>query len=166
MLALAIQTDQRMTLSTFELEAQGRGYTVDTISHFENLYGYAVELFFIMGADSWLEITTWHEWERLLTMTNHIVVSRPGYDLKMNHVPGHIQQRISDLRGLAKLPQASLGGGDYRIYVTDAAMVDVSATDIRAAAKLNEVKDLVGLVPLSVAHYIKKYRLYRNSNEV
>ena len=31
-----------------------------------------------MGADSWEEITTWREWEKVLLMANHIVMTRPG----------------------------------------------------------------------------------------
>jgi nicotinic acid mononucleotide adenylyltransferase len=51
-----------------------------------------------MGADSWSEITTWREWERLLSMTSHIVVTRPGYEPVRTHV-GTISERIVDLRG-------------------------------------------------------------------
>jgi nicotinate-nucleotide adenylyltransferase len=37
---------------------------------------------FVMGADSWEEITTWREWERLLSIVAHVVVTRPGYELR------------------------------------------------------------------------------------
>jgi nicotinic acid mononucleotide adenylyltransferase len=39
-----------------------------------------------MGADSWVEITTWRDWKRLLTMVNHIVVT----DLVMSHRPAEL----------------------------------------------------------------------------
>src|SRR5215213_9522593 len=66
MLALATQDDPRLVISTFELDAPDRRYTVDTISEFQRNLGDETELFFIMGADSWNDITTWHEWQRLL----------------------------------------------------------------------------------------------------
>ena len=72
--------------------------------HFQQVLGDSTELFFIMGADSWSEITTWREWERLLSMTNHIVVTRPGYEPVTTHV-GKISERIVDVRG-AKSPRA------------------------------------------------------------
>src|SRR5678810_280324 len=97
MLALATQNDPKLSISTFELDAPDRRYTVDTIAHFQRLFGSACDLFFIMGADSWSEITTWREWERLLTMTNHIVVTRPGYEPTTTHV-GALSERIVDLR--------------------------------------------------------------------
>src|SRR6185312_6057617 len=87
MLALATQDDPQLSISTFELDAPDRRYTVDTIEHFQRtLDTSTTELFFIMGADSWSEITTWREWKRLLSMTNHIVVTRPGYEPAATHV--------------------------------------------------------------------------------
>ena len=98
MLALATQGDPRLFVSTFELEAPDRRYTVDTVAHFQSTFGDSSELFFIMGADSWSEITTWREWEKLLTMTNHIVVTRPGYDVNVGNISKSLQDRIVDLR--------------------------------------------------------------------
>ena len=86
MLALATQDDPQLLISSFELDAPNRRYTVDTVAHFQQKLGDSTELFFIMGADSWAEITTWREWERLLSMTNHIVVTRPGYDPETAHI--------------------------------------------------------------------------------
>src|ERR1044071_1422032 len=95
MLALATQNDPELVISTFELDAPDRRYTVDTIEHFQRELD--AELFFIMGADSWSEITTWREWKRLLTMTNHIVVTRPGYEPSAIDV-GALRERIVDMR--------------------------------------------------------------------
>jgi nicotinate-nucleotide adenylyltransferase len=142
MLALATQDDPRLLISTFELDAPDRRYTVDTVAEFQRRLGGDTELFFIMGADSWSEITTWREWERLLKMTNHIVVTRPGYEV-------------------APAPE---GLGD-RIFFTDAVMKEVSATNIRRFANEERYDELEKLVPRSVAVYIKKYGIYRNSNE-
>src|SRR5215212_8879929 len=61
MLALATQNDPRLSISSFELDAPDRRYTVETIEHFQRQLDDAVDLFFIMGADSWSEITSWRE---------------------------------------------------------------------------------------------------------
>jgi nicotinate-nucleotide adenylyltransferase len=158
MLALATQNDPKLSISTFELDAPDRRYTVDTIAHFQRLFGDACELFFIMGADSWSEITTWREWERLLTMTNHIVVTRPGYEPSTTHV-GAISERIVDLRsGKGALDQNG-------IFFTDVVMNDVSATNIRRLASEGRIEELEGLVPDPVLEYIRKYGIYRELNE-
>jgi nicotinate-nucleotide adenylyltransferase len=139
MLVLATQDDPRLVVSAFELEAPNRRYTVDTVGEFQRMLGDDTELFFIMGADSWSEITTWRDWERLLKMTNHIVVTRPGYEV----------------------PPAPEGLGD-RISFTDAVMKDISATNIRRLASAGRHEELKDLVPQTVANYIKKYQIYRD----
>lgn len=166
MLALATQDEPRFLISTFELDAPGRCYTVDTLAHFKSEWGEAADIFFVMGADSWSEITTWRDCDRLLAMTNHIVVSRPGYSLGAEHITPQVAEKIVDLRGLDKTQASEIiesGRGD-RIFITDAVMTDVSATDIRRAAREN-CRELTDLVPAPVADYIRKYQLYRDTNE-
>ena len=176
MLALATQDEPQLSISTFELDAPDRRYTVDTVAHFQRALGDSTELFFIMGADSWSEITTWREWERLLSMTNHIVVTRPGYEPVTTHV-GTISERIVDLRsslecgGLAPLwselraPHAEKAAPGRRtprrIFITDVVMKDVSATNIRRLASEGRTEELTGQVPGPVLEYIKKYGIYR-----
>ncbi len=157
MLALATQDDPGLLISTFELDAPDRRYTVDTVEKFQQVLSDSTELFFIMGADSWSEITTWREWERLLSMTNHIVVARPGYEPAAMEV-GAISERIVDLRG-GKTPPRT--GGEKKIFFTDVVMKDVSATNIRRLASEGRVAELTGLVPGPVLEYIKKYGIYR-----
>jgi len=139
MLALATQDDPRLLISTFELDAPDRRYTVDTVAHFQRALGDSAELFFIMGADSWAEIMTWREWERLLTMINFIVVTRPGYESGTAHASN--------------------------IFFTDAVMNDASATNIRRLAREGRFDELRNLLPEPVLEYIKKYEIYRELNE-
>ena len=160
MLALATQGDRQLVVSTYELDDPDRRYTVDTIEHFQRELTDSTELFFIMGADSWSEITTWREWERLLTMTNHIVVTRPGFDPALVDT---VSERIIDLR-------AALECGDSsrrtpKIFFTDVVMNDVSATNIRRLASEGRTDELVNLLPGPVLEYIEKYGIYRELNE-
>jgi nicotinate-nucleotide adenylyltransferase len=143
MLALATQNDPALRISTFELDGPGRQYTVDTLTHFRGQFGEQAELFFVMGADSWTEITTWREWQKLTTLANLIVVTRPGFNLETPE-------------------QAS---GKKQVFISEAVMLDVSATEVRRAARERDDEKLNKLVPLEVANYIRKYGLYRNRNE-
>jgi len=160
MLVLATQDDQRLAVSSFEIEAPDRRYTVDTVAHFVSEMGSRSELFFIMGADSWSEIATWREWQRLLTMVNHIVVTRPGYEVAEQTV---MKDRIVDLRD-KKCVEIEDGKGT-KIFLTDAVMKDVSATQIRQIAADERFEELTGLVSTPVVQYIKKYAIYRETNE-
>jgi nicotinate-nucleotide adenylyltransferase len=165
MLAIATQDDPRLLISTVELDATERKYTVETLSYLKTQFAESAELFFIMGADSWSEITTWREWQMLLRLTNQIVVTRPGYEVKTD---ADIETtRVIDIRGWdpPKIEKALNDVEGPRVYISDAVSVDVSATDIRAAASAGEHEKLKTMVPAGVADYILKYELYKNSNE-
>jgi nicotinic acid mononucleotide adenylyltransferase len=55
--------------------------------------------------------------------------------------------------------------GTGNIFITDAVNVDVSATQIRQLASDGRFEELARLVPRPVTEYIKKYGIYRKSNE-
>jgi nicotinate-nucleotide adenylyltransferase len=157
MLALATETDQKLLLSTVELDAPELPYAVETVARMKNDL---TRLFFIIGADSWAEISTWHEWQRLMEMCDLIVATRPGYTIYDNVAPGAKVTDVSDLdsKAISELLDAE---SNPRVFVTNAVMVDVSATRIRAAAKSNDFIALNTMVPSAVATYIQKYHLYK-----
>jgi nicotinate-nucleotide adenylyltransferase len=170
MLSLATQHDKSLLVSTFELESADSSYTVDTLGHFKRTMP-GSDLFFIMGADSWAEISTWRDWQRLLTMANHIVVTRPGYNIG---VPNEeLRDRLIDFRSKGQEQgqpgseenKQLLEGGSGKIFLTDAVMKDVSATEVRRVASEGKYEELMQLVPEPVAEYIGKYGIYRKSNE-
>jgi len=166
MLALATRADPRLCISTFELDGPERQYTVDTLFQFRARFGESADLFFVMGADSWAEITTWREWQRLMTLANLIVVTRPGYEVSTEQVGAGTAARVVDVRGLtAEHSSQMVEPGAPKIFVTDAVMHDVSATEVRQAAREIRDEDLNKLLPLEVADYIRKYKLYRNTHE-
>ena len=162
MLALATQDDERLRVSAAELEAPELPYTVETISRLRAEFGETTRLFFVMGADSWSEITTWRDWQRLLSLCDYIVITRPGYGLKSESVPAAAES-IVDLRGLDHEQTVELLGAEAtsRVFITDAVMLGVSATEVRAVARAGDREALSRLVPPRVADYIGKYRLYQ-----
>jgi nicotinate-nucleotide adenylyltransferase len=166
MLALATQGEERFRVSTIELSAPERPYTVETLTSFRQRAGQGSRLFFVMGADSWEEITTWREWERVLTLTDQIVVTRPGYELSTAHVTGEIRRRVVDVRGRTREGvEAELEESEgARVFMTDASNVDASATDVRAVVARGAWDELGALVAPPVAEYIKKYGLYRGAD--
>jgi nicotinate-nucleotide adenylyltransferase len=160
MLALATEHDDNVSVSTVELDRPDHPYAVDTVARLREKMGSDYRLFFVMGADSWSEITTWREWQRLLTMCDHIVVTRPGYELPADAGRG----KMIDVRGKeAGAVQSVINESEStQVFVTDAVFEDVSATTIRAAVKNGRLADLKTMVPPEVANYIEKYELYRN----
>ena len=162
MLALATSADALFRILTVELDEPERPYAVDTVERLQNELGAKRRLFFLIGADSWSEITTWHEWQRLLKMCDLIVVTRPGFELSANR-PDEAAQ-VVDLRGMSRSEISGVlrSRSGLNVFLTDAAMVDTSATAIRAAARAGEHERLREMVPTAVAAYIEKYELYKN----
>ena len=164
MLALATQGEPRLRLSSVELDEPAKPYTVETLARMQAQLGASAQLFFVMGADSWTEIETWREWERVLELANHVVVTRPGYELSAEHVTPAIRERMVDLRGLETeaVARALLASNEGpKIYVTDAVLMDVSATAIRRLASEGRSREVAELVPPPVAEFIEKQKLYR-----
>ncbi len=158
MLALATADRPQLFVSTIELEAPSRPYTIETL---ERLQREAPDsrLFFVMGADSFRDIHTWREYRRILTEFDVIVAMRPGCEVAgemAGHLDADLRDRVIDLRG-SLLPQdESLG--EIHTYLTDYVSVAISATDIREAVASG--KTLTGMVAPAVADYIAKYQLY------
>jgi nicotinate-nucleotide adenylyltransferase len=166
MLALATQDEQLFRVSPVEVNAPEKPYTVETLTGFCETLGETARLFFVMGADSWEEITTWREWERVLTLTDQLVVTRPGYELPVEHVTAAVRERIVDLRGAprGRVEDELNSKEGPRIYLTDAVNVKMAATDVRAAVARGDLKALSELVVPAVAEYIRKYGLYRETD--
>ena len=162
MLALATNEDTQFRILTVELDEPERPYAVDTVERVQLQMGAGRRLFFMIGADSWSEIDTWHEWQRLLKMCDLIVVTRPGFELSANLPEGAAP--VVDLRGMdqSEISRVVDGHNGPSVFLTDAAMVDISATAIRAAARAGEYQRLREMVPTAVATYIEKYELFKN----
>ena len=95
MLAITTAGDAKLKVSTVELDAPEKPYTVETQAKLINKLPGA-EILFVIGADSWAEITTWREWETVLMQTNIVVVTRPNYEIEFSHVTEAIRERIVD----------------------------------------------------------------------
>ena len=166
MLALATQNDERLRVSTVELDEPERPYTVETIARLKTAAPDA-RFLFVMGADSWEEITTWREWERLLSLVAHVVVTRPGYEIQTGHVTNETRGRIIDLRRRGAHDGRPIDiTEEARIYFTDAVKMEIASSDIRRALREAGTGQEGSIrVPQPVAEYIKKYRLYREAHE-
>jgi len=154
MLCLVTNENADVPVSRIEIDAARPLYSVETLTRLNENYPHD-ELFFVIGADSWMDITTWREWETVLTLTNIIVVTRPGYDIGFDHVTDEIRSLIIDLRTehAAEMP------GEQRIYITDAVQAAVSATEIRRKIRAGDTS-WHDDVPPEVAKYIEKYQIY------
>lgn len=159
MLCLATQGRDDISVSKMEIEVPERPFSVETLERLNENHP-DDEIFFVMGADSWREITTWREWEKVLSMTNHIVVTRPGYEIGFDHVTDAVRERIVDLRSVEEERSGRVDEERFSsIYITDAVSMDVSATEIRDKIRGGDASWRDD-VPGEVANYIEKYQIY------
>ena len=70
-------------------------YSIDTIEKVRARIAPDDELFFVIGADAFAEIRTWHRWQDVIRAVSFVVVSRPGavYDVP----PGARVERLDRL---------------------------------------------------------------------
>lgn len=99
MLCLATKEDAQLKVSKMELELPERPFTIETLARLKAEFP-GDRLFFVMGADSWQEITTWREWEGVLTAVSIIVVTRPRWksDFRMSPKGFEVESSICVVR--------------------------------------------------------------------
>jgi nicotinate-nucleotide adenylyltransferase len=133
MVELACAGHPKLEPSTLESGAE-RSYSINTIERVRESVNIQDLLYFIIGADAFSEITTWHRWEDVIAAVQFIVVTRPGADYD---IP----------RGASVHPLAAIS-------------MAVSSSEIRSALGRGELPpDL----PLPVFRYVVQNGLYRNS---
>ncbi len=164
MVALACAGHPRFVASLAEsgedLGGKETFYSIDTVRRYrERCRRAGDQLYFIVGADSFLEIPTWKDYEALLLACNFIVASRPGFRLDALRlvIPPELLGRPA--AGTHTDPRA-IELRRSTVYLLDAVESPVSATEVRRRAARRQ--SLRGLVPARVEEYICKQNLYRN----
>jgi len=124
-------------------------YTVDTLDDLARQFPGAT-LFVLTGADSFLTLPRWRSPERLLSLAEWIVVSRPGSPL----TPAFL-----DLPELAPLALTPAQRARVRLLAT--VHEDVSASELRRRLRAHSEDPCADLLPPAVAAYIHTHHLYR-----
>jgi nicotinate-nucleotide adenylyltransferase len=165
MVTLACTEHPRFVPSLAEAGADLAGhetfFTIDTVKAFRAKYRRkSDQLYFIMGADSFLDIPTWNDYEILLQACNFIVASRPGFrlDALKSVIPPELlaRPRAADAHPEPRAIELSR----TVIYLLDTVESHVSATEVRLRVGKRQL--IHGLVPARVEEYICKQNLYRH----
>lgn len=80
MVTLAAMDHPRLVPSSLEQGREGKSYSVDTIQQFKQRFGEASEVFFVLGTDTFLDISSWKDFECLPRLCRFLVFARPGFD--------------------------------------------------------------------------------------
>lgn len=159
MVRLAITGNPRFRMSDIEIRRGGRSYTVDTIEELRRSHRGA-DFSFITGLDSFLEIRTWKDWERLLTLCSFVVLSREGCRFRDLAGLGFLQIPLEELERLDEHQILSVAtrSGDMRVSLERIPLYDISSTDIRE--RVRSGRSVKYHLPEAVERYIIENKLY------
>jgi nicotinate-nucleotide adenylyltransferase len=128
----------RTEISRWEIERGEPSYTLETTRWARERHG---ELIFLVGADQFAKLETWHRPDEVLELARLGVATRPGY-------PRDVLEEV-----LATLRDPS------RVEFFELAPHPVSSTEVRDRIARGEPID--GLVPPAVAGLVGELGLYR-----
>lgn len=158
MVALACAGEPRFVPSLLEA-AEGRlQYSVDTLERLRRSLRSTDRLFFLSGVDAFLDLPQWKQPDRLLSLADFIVVSRPGFHLEeiLRVVGPHLAtKRGGPLNGARQTIR--LKGS--KVHLLTGVSVPAASHEIRAAMARGQ--SAAGLLPPLVEEYIMKERLYQ-----
>jgi nicotinate-nucleotide adenylyltransferase len=153
MVAVAIASHPRFSVSRLEIERPGVGYTVDTLEGVRGALRSDAQIFFVTGADAVLDILTWKDPPGVLELCTLVAATRPGFDLS----------RLS--AALASLGPQMVGPGPAaRVRIMEIPGLDISSTMIRE--RLAGGLPVRYLVPDAVCQLIEKTGEYRSPQRV
>ena len=130
MVELACRTDPRFVPSRLE-EGQEKNYSIYTIQRVHAAEAPGSRLFFVIGADAFAEIGSWHRSAEVIHSVEFIVVTRPGH-------------------AYASPPGA-------RVHRLETVALPVSSSDIREKLERGEAPQEL---PPPVLGYIREHGLY------
>lgn len=159
MVGLAIERLGDLRVSRIEESLNKPSYTIDTLYYFlDNLFEDDVALYFILGLDAFLDIESWYLYERILELTNLVVVVRVGFDATafkdLAVKLGFVQKSSVNWHHVEK------GTSIHFIFEPP---IEISSTEIREKA-FNNVS-LCELMPKNVVNYIKENKLYQDNRK-
>lgn len=138
MVEIATDGNPYFSVSTVEIERTGPSYTVDTLIGLRRQQP-AVDWCLIVGSDALVEIPTWHDYGRLLSLVRILAAARPGTPL-------------------AFPPEIDAGAARIELFYPPS--LDISATLIRQ--RIRDGLSVRYLVPDEVIAYLTARRLYRD----
>jgi nicotinate-nucleotide adenylyltransferase len=132
MVKLAVAEDERFSVSDAEIMRQGPTYSIDTVLQWHETNP-EDELFWIVGADALVRISSWHRWDEFVEKVTIVCVNRAGVDMGSEDVT-------------------------FEYLAVNMPQVRISATELRTrfAAGVNSRY----LVPDAVLDYVAERRLY------
>jgi nicotinate-nucleotide adenylyltransferase len=148
-------------VSDLEIRREGPSYSLVTVQEFRRAEP-EVDWAFVMGADSFEEISTWHRYEELLAACHFVLLPRPGTPPRPSP-PAGVRIEKEEPHCYSWTGESYHLPGGRRLYCPALPALDISSSSIRE--KVRSGKCIRGLVPPEVEEYIAGHGLYLGARE-
>ena len=156
MTRLAAGDDERLVVTSIEIDRGGLSFTVDTLTEWAR-HSPDDTRFLLMGADVVRSFARWRDPIGITRLAEIVVWQRPGTDGEDSAIGGPVGGTLA--RAVADLLPRDAQGRVPVHRVVEARQVDVSSTEVRA--RVRSGKSIHGFVPDAVRAYIRDAGLYR-----
>jgi nicotinate-nucleotide adenylyltransferase len=157
MVALALAQKPQMVPSSVEYGRAGKSYSIDTVRQFKQSAGNSTRIFFLIGMDAFLDITSWKDYMLFPKFCSFIVFARPGFPEE--ELTGRLPETFLDEIFPVSQEDNFQERAGNELYLLRRFSHEISSTVIR-----NQVRrggPISQWVPSSVEEYIHKTGLYR-----
>jgi nicotinate-nucleotide adenylyltransferase len=143
MLELATAGHSAFSVCRYEVDRGGVNYTVETLSHLRKERQHD-ELFFLLGADSLVDLPNWREPEVIAELATIVIVRRPGSEVSFDRLNTTIApERLNAMRQ----------------HLVEMPLIGLSASEIRQ--RVAGGRSIRFRTPRAVEAYIETHSLYR-----
>lgn len=160
MLELAVAGEVGLCVDRRELRRAGPSWTVDTLTELRAELGNDVPIAWLIGADSLLQLASWHRWRDLFELAHILVVDRPGVAVDADALRGQAPDVFAEVAPRWRQPDQL--GETARGNVARVAMPALrpeSSTELRR--RIRDGEPWQDWVPPAVATYIVRHGLYQ-----
>ncbi len=159
MVRIAIRDNPAFSVSDIESKMPGKSYSIHTVEALIKEYGR--RLFFIMGADAFIEFPNWYLPDKIAGAVDMVVFLRPPYKtgslIKSPFMNDAQSEKLASIEKRKKVTLKSTIGNNRMIFLRTT-LLDVSATNIRNMIKRGQSVNY--LLPQRVESYIISNKLY------
>ncbi len=160
MVRLAAFKNRSFMVSDIEFKKRSKSYTVNTIRALQKLHP-DTKLYFILGIDAFIDIPNWWQPEKLVSITDFVVISRPFFRFSDLASSPYLNADIKILKkldyGKIESYKTELKSGRDMIMMR-LTSIDISATQIRSL--IRERKSIKYLLPEEAESYIISNKLF------
>lgn len=153
----ATAIDEHFSVDRIELEREGPSYLVDTLSALRDRDPGAVTPVFIVGEDAFAEMGEWREPERIFSLADIAVMTRPPGQLGdlRESMPGIVRAKFEFEDDGRKARHKQSGTQIELVAIT---ALDISSSQVREACR--KERSIRFLVPESIREAIEKSSEY------